>query len=128
MFTEQEDDLLTLLAVTIFADKRVFAREIEAFLHSSKTLNLGAGRSKKVNQDTLLLWFEANRQELKAIHTRDDFADWFADLTRRLAAYPDKEKLLGIMNDIARSDGEVHVSETALMVLCARNWNINIAA
>lgn len=128
MFTETEDDILTLLGITIFADKRVFAREIESFIESASELDLGTGRSERVNNDTLLLWFEANRQELKTLHTRTDFEPWITALIDRLAGYPHKERLLSIIYDISRSDGEIHVSETALMVLCARRWGLDLAA
>lgn len=127
MFTQQDDDILTLLATTIFADKRVYAREIETFLTAAQTLNVGAERTQPVTQSTLLLWFEANRDELSKIHKRDDFAAWLHDLIDRLSDYPNKDGFFDMMHKISISDGEVHVSETALSVICAERWNLQAA-
>ncbi len=127
MFTQRDDDLLTLLATMIFADKRVFAKEIEAFVDMAQRLHVGSERSKPVTRSTLLLWFEANKATLCNIHEHPDFENWLNEHLDRLKDYPGKSALLKMMNDIAASDGEVHVSETALCVLAARRWKLRAA-
>lgn len=127
MFSQQDDSVLTLLATTIFADKRVFAKEIEMFLSAAQSLPVGTERSAPVSQSTLLLWFEANRDELSSMHERDDFQSWITAILDDLADYPHHRDLLSAMHDVARADGQVHISETALAALCARHWGLRAA-
>ena len=124
MFTQRDDDLLTLLATMIFADKRVYAKEIEAFVEMAKHLRVGSERTKPITDSTLLLWFEANRDKLSEIHTRPDFEKWLNIRLDRLKDYPGKSAFLKMMGDVAAADGEVHISETALGVLAARRWKL----
>lgn len=127
MFTQEDDDILTLLATTIFADKRVYAKEIETFLSVAQELKVGAERSNPVTQTTLLLWFEANRDELAQIHDRKDASTWLHGLIDRLSGYSDKDTFLAMMSKISESDGEIHISEIALSAICARRWKLSAA-
>ena len=90
----------------------------------AKRLRVGAERSAPITDTTLLLWFEANKDSLAAMHTRSDFDTWLNKHLDRLTDYPGKSAFLKMMGEVSAADGEVHISETALSVLAARRWNL----
>ena len=65
MFTETIDNILKLLAVTVFADKRVFADEIDTFINSTTSLDALDNSEIDLSPDKLLVWFETHRDGLK---------------------------------------------------------------
>ena len=116
-------DILTLFALVIFADKRVFAREIEAFVDICVNTLSRNKHLKEMDEAEVLLWYEENRAEMKRYLDAPDFEEKFTALLDRLHPIPGKSEVLAAMNYIAASDGEVHVSETALIVLARRHWS-----
>ena len=122
MFSKTTHDVLTLLAVTVFADKHVYSSEIKEFINVAKTLPHCQNPDDKLSEARLLAWFEQNRLELKSLHASQAFEDWLLSLLERLSGLKDKTSLLQAMRLIARADGEVHISETALITLAKYYW------
>ena len=76
----------------------------------------------------LLSWFDTHRTELKAeLEQRNTFDNWIDKILDDLSDHPEKPAILNRMIKISKSDGEVHVSEKALIVITARHWNIRLA-
>ena len=126
MLSREIDDLLSLLALMIFADKRVLENEISAFVRLADKLQVAREIEPKLSEAKLSVWFETNKEQLQAVLTRDDFETWLYERLDRLKPLPDKISILAVLCDIASSDGEVHVSEKALIKLTADRWNIDI--
>ena len=127
MKTEELHDLLSLLAVTIIADKRVLSEEIDSFVEASNALYIARVMEPQLTEAKLLTWYEENKDELKQNVKSPGFEKWFYGCLDRLNHIRDKQAVLKVMADIANSDGELHVSERALMALAARYWNVEIA-
>ena len=124
MLSREIDDLLSLLALMIFADKRVLENEISAFVRLADKLQVAREIEPKLSEAKLSVWFETNKEQLQAVLTRDDFETWLYERLDRLKPLPDKISILAVLCDIASSDGEVHVSEKALIKLTADRWGI----
>lgn len=118
------DDLLTLLALTILADKRVFSQEVEAFLEAARTLQADLDMEANLTNASLLAWFENNRDSLKLTLTHPEFENRVNALFMRVSILPNKQPILERMLSIAASDDEIHVSEQALIILAAKHWNV----
>ena len=116
------DDLLSLLTLTIIADNRIFAQEIEVFLHASVTLQAELGFEPALGHAQLLTWFEDNRERISSLLTLADFEAALGGILARLAHLPDKTPILDQMHAISIADEEMHISETALITLAARHW------
>ena len=119
MFNREVEALLSLTAFSIFADKRVFANEIESFVKSAHQIE-AAGRSTiAVTEPKLLYWFEMNREQLqdKMKLGPAGLKRWLIMIMDDLAAFPDKDLILKLIRKISKSDGEYHISEKALCVL-----------
>ena len=127
MLARDIDDLLTLLALSIFVDKRVFAEEITTFMRESKTLQSGLQIEPRLTEARLLSWFEAHREALKKQVEALDFTSWIIPLLERLKPLHDKSLILDMMNEISISDGELHETEDNLIKLAAHHWDINYA-
>ena len=113
------DDLLSLLAATILADKRIFSEEIRAFGQAANQLAWIKQNHPGMSEARLLEWYEFNKDALdQKIHS-PYFKTWFYDCLDRLAGIEDKNSILNAISLISHSDGEVHVSERALMALAA---------
>lgn len=124
MISDDLHDLLNLLAAMIFADKRVFAREIETFLKMAETIRQLSPRDEAISEAKLLSWFDSNADFIREKLKTPGFESWFYECLDRLDNLYNKQALIDIMTQIARSDEEFHISEQALVVLTAKHWNL----
>ena len=126
MLSEELNDLLNLLGLMIFADKRVRKDEINAFVRLADKLQVARDIEPRLSEAKLTIWYENNKAELKDVMERPSFETWFNKCLERLESIPNKLSILSVLCDIASSDGEVHVSEKALIKLVAQRWNIAV--
>ena len=120
-----ENDILSLIAATIFADKRVYASEVETFLSASSKLKVLQDSKPALSEARLLAWYELNKDDIRQKITTPYFKDWFYQLLEQLSDVDDKQSILDVMHDISRADGSVHVSERALIALAKRFWGMS---
>lgn len=124
MISDDLHDVLSLLAATIFADKRVFATEIETFLKMTETIRKIRKTDEALSEAKLLSWFDANVDSIRHKLQTPDFEQWFYGCLDKLDGLYDKQALLDLMSKIAKADNEFHISEQALIVLTAKHWNL----
>jgi len=122
MFTSDKHNLLSLFAAMIAADKHVYAVEIDVFTVSVVQFFKTTDILPVPSQAQLLMWFELNRDDIRAKLTEDNFQTWFEALIGEVAQIYSIKSVLGVMQEIAEADGEVHISEKALLVLVNRYW------
>jgi len=116
-------DILSLIAATVFADKRVFASEIDVFIKATSKLKIVNHLAPKISEAKLLAWYEMNKDEIRQKLETPYFNDWLYDVLERLKDLPDKSEILETMRKISIADGDIHVSERALMALSERYWH-----
>lgn len=126
MISEELNDLLSLLVATIFADKRVFAKEIETFMGVATKLQLARNNRTHLSEAKLLSWFDSNTDSIRKKMRTPEFEPWLYGCLERLSHIENKRLVIDIMFDIANSDDEYHVSEKALITLIANYWNIDL--
>lgn len=119
------DDILTLLAVSIIADKQIYACEVEAFIEIATTIEAELGYPSTLSQTKLMAWFYRNNGRLKSMMSMPDFGEQLNGILDRLSALPNKAPILSRMHYIACSDQDLHVSEKALLTLAARHWQVS---
>lgn len=124
MISEKLHDLLSVIAVTIFADKRVFATEIETFLKMSEKVQQLRKSDDRLSEAKLLSWFDANSATIRDKIRTPQFESWFYASLDRLNGLYDKQSIIDIMSEIAKSDDDFHISEQALIVLTANRWKL----
>lgn len=125
MTSTEQNNILSLIAATIFADKRVYASEVEVFCKATANLKVLQQTTSKLSEAKILIWYEMNKDDIRQKITTPYFKDWFYDLLDQLSDVQDKKSILNIMQKISLADGDVHVSERALMALAKRYWGIN---
>ena len=146
------DNLLSLITASILADKRVFDCELDVFIKSTSQLNLECDfefseparlqvnsefkirASKqsntvndlqaKISEPELLKWYELNKDIIRNKIASPFFKDWFYELLDQLADLPNKGAITGIMREISQADGELHISERALITLAEQHWGM----
>lgn len=124
MFTKQVDAALTLIALSIFADKRILSTEISAFIESADVIQANLNSDIPITEAKLLVWFEMNRGNIKEKMeiSGKRFRTWLDQLLDEVDTLPDKRFIVELIESIARSDGEYHVSEVALAVIIDRKF------
>ena len=118
-------DILSLIAATVFADKHIFASEIDVFIKSTRNLKIVKRLEPKISEAKLLSWYELNKDEIQQNLSTPYFKDWFYAILERLNDVKDKESILDVMRKISRADGHIHVSERALIALSENYWHTN---
>lgn len=118
------NSVLNLIAATILADKRVFASEVEVFIQQASRLEIVQRLDPKISEAKLLAWYELYKEAIESNLRTPYFKDWYYGLLEQISSLQDKEKLLDVMRNISAADGEVHVSERALIILAERYWGI----
>ena len=114
MFPDNINSILKLLALAVFADKRVFADEIDTFINSAKNLEAFETSETDISPAKLLTWFESHRGELKdRLENLSTFEIWVNDILDNLSDHPEKHAILNRMIKIAKADRELHISEKA---------------
>lgn len=121
------NDILTVLAVGVFADKRIHSSEIQVFIRSVSRITLSNREVPKISEAEALMWFELNKDKVREIFAgpRSEFDAWFIPILKRVGAHADKEALLHLLNMIFLADQEMHISEKALMTLVQHVWGLD---
>ena len=119
VFNRQVEALLTIFALSIFADKRVLSSEISALIKSAEDIDSRVNSSLPVTEAKLLMWFETNRMRLedKLRLGPIGFKRWFESVMSDLSDFSDQALLTDLLHRTSLADGELHVSEKALRIL-----------
>lgn len=124
MISDELHDVLSLLAATIFADKRVFAKEVETFLKAADEIGQLRKVKENISEAKLLSWFDSNVDIIRQRLQTSEFGPWFYGCLDRLDGLENKQALVNMMTQIAKADDEFHISEQALIVLTSNHWNL----
>ena len=126
MKQSEMNDILMVLAVGIYADKKIHSSEIKVFIKSVSRVNLSKRKLPKISEARALAWFENNKDNVRHIFAgpRSEFDKWFVPILERVGVHAEKAALIHLLNMIFLADNEVHVSETALMALVKRVWRL----
>jgi len=117
-------DVLSLIAATVFADKHVYASEIEVFMKSTSQLKVVHSLEPKISEAKILLWYEMNKEVVRGNLATPYFKDWFYGILDRLKEIPNKDTIIETMHKISIADGKIHVNERALITLAERHWGL----
>ena len=127
MLDTELEDILTVLAVGVYADKRIFASEIQAFTRSVSGVALSRRENSTVTGAQALLWFEMNKDEIrdKIDGPRPEFDAWIIPILERVSEHGNIDELIGLLDIISVADDEFHISEKAFIVLVKKIWGLN---
>lgn len=123
--TLENENILKLLAMTAFADKRLLSVEITAFVNVVIDLQNTGIMSSDYTEAQLFIWFETHKIEIKSELSQRGFEPWLYSCLDNLSEFENKKALFEAMFKVAYSDDEEHISETALAVLVAKYWDID---
>ena len=116
------DNILSLLAATVVVDQRVYEDEVTAFINGVKRLSAESLIKANLSYDKIRTWFEAHQKEIRKNVTSPFFKEWVAALLDRMPYIENKSSILAVMNDIAKADGRVHISERVLVSFTENYW------
>lgn len=124
MFSREVDAVLSVIALSIFADKRVLSTEITAFVKSADIIEAHVRSDIPVTEAKLLMWFEINREHIQSKMQLGSvgFKQWFDSVVETFSLLPDKTFIADIVELISNADGELHISEKAWSVMLERRF------
>jgi len=124
MFNHQLEAVLSIMALSIFADKRVLSTEITAFVDAADKVKQNVTTDLPITEAKMLLWFELNRERIRDNMQLGsaEFSAWFSSLLRDLSGLQNKKFISEIVRSIAHADGELHISEQALAIMIDRKF------
>ncbi len=108
---------MTLLAVMVIADRKIISTEITAWVKSVISACRQSDQLSVPSEARLYEWFDAEWLPLRETMTNRDLDTWLTPLIDRVLKVCSHATLMGLLEDIAQSDGETHISEKALTVL-----------
>jgi len=125
MIEPEFEDILTVLAVGILADKKIISTEIQVFIRSVSSVQLSTLDLDRVSGAMALSWFEMNKDFIreKFDGPRSDFDAWLVPILERIREHVEKEEFMKLLNEIFLADDELHISESAMMVLVNMVWD-----
>jgi len=121
VFTQDIEDILTLFAMTILADRRLFMEELELFMDLSGMIEPFNTSPEQLTGANMLEWFENNKEHLLVKLDAPDFETWIKTILERLAPLSDKSIILKAMSALSIADDNVHISERSLLSLTAKH-------
>ncbi len=119
-------DIMTVLAVGIFADKKIHSSEIKVFIESVSRVKLSNHALPMISEAKALTWYEMNKDIVrdKFAGPRSEFDGWFVPILTQVGKHADKDAFMKLLDKIFIADNELHISETALSVLIRRVWGL----
>lgn len=124
MSCKKLDNVLSLLAATIFADHRVVSVEVDVFLKSANRLNVIKDLNPKISEDKLRRWYDSHKQDISDKMNTPFYKDWIYKLLDQISDIDDKASIISVMKDISKADGKVHINERVLFTLAAQYWGL----
>jgi len=124
MDTSQWTHILTLLAVTVMVDQRVYKEEVDCFVEQALALKDDVSPDMLFSRKMVFDWFVVHRDEIKTWlgepepHTR---------ILRHILALgenPHRAKFLDAMYAVAMADNDYHKSEVGTLALAAKHWHL----
>jgi len=130
MIDTELEDILTVLAIGVYADKRIFASEIQAFTRSVSGVELSKRENSKVSGAQALMWFETHKDDIRAKFDgpRPEFDAWIVPILERVSEHGNIDELIRLLDTISVADDEFHISEKAFIVLAKKAWGRNKAS
>ena len=119
MISPLNQAILELLAMTIFADKKIHSDEIRAFVDAVRTLEAKAILSGVASEASTILWYEQNKERLMDQLRLPNFEIWLEATLDHFRGLSHRQDILDAIDAIAQADGELHASERALHRLVA---------
>ena len=126
MTSESWHDVLTLMAMVILADKRVYKEEVDTFVESITELNNKISPDMFMTQSMAFEWFKSNRERVKNLLIGKDAKTNVRETVLRVGNLPHKPYIVECMRNIANADNEYHSSEHSVIKQAAYNWKIAI--
>ena len=116
-------DVMTLLAVMVVVDGKVFKEEVDTFIEEaiklSELVGLEASFSKKLAFD----WYVTRRTDIKKICAISEPSAQVIALIKALKESPHRFAVLASMNKIALADQNFHPAEFNTLSLAGKEWN-----
>ncbi len=120
------NDILTLLAMLVLADHRIYKEELDAFTSTVEHINLQVRPDIIVTHTMAFDWFIHNREQIRNRLNDARTDQTLTDLIKRTRSLPGKASILKAMVEIAKTDQHFHNDDKHMLRKVATGWNIRL--
>ncbi len=127
MEQRQWQDTLTLLAMMIFADEKVYPEEVDTFKKAALELRDIVTPNLMLTNHMLSEWFKLHKDEIVESLKPWNYDASLAKLMERMNEIPNKKDIIVALMKIAIADGQRHVLEDRILVVACRAWDLDVS-
>jgi len=119
-------DILTLLSMMILADEKVYQEEVEAFKKAAVELKDMICPEVMLTEHMAFDWFTLHREDIMLQMSTFNYPTAVTKTLENLKGLPDKQMFVMALLKIAISDGFEHGSESRLINMAAKHWDVDV--
>ena len=120
----QWNHILTLLAITVVVDGRVYKEEVDTFVTRTLSLKEDASPSMLFSKKMVFDWFVVHRDEIIAWLKEPEAHKRILKHILAIGENPHRAKIMNAMYAIAIADDNYHKTEVDTISLAAKHWNV----
>jgi len=124
MDPSQWNHILTLLAVTVVVDGKVYKEEVDTFVSQALGLKDETSPDMLFSKKMVFDWFVVHRDEIIKWLGEPDSQTRILRHVLALGENPHRSKVMAAMYAIAISDGNYHKSEVDTLSMASKHWNV----
>lgn len=124
MEPSQWNHILTLLAVTVVVDGRVYKEEVDTFVNEALGLKEKASPKMLFSKKMVFDWFVVHRDEIMKWLKEPNPQKRILQHILALGENPHRAKIMSAMYAIALADENYHKSEIDTLAMAAKHWGV----
>jgi len=127
MNIDRWNDIFTLLAMVIIADKRVYKEEVDTFVASAMKIKAAVDDETLITPDLVFEWFRGHRAAIlndantKQLHVKA------LSIIIAMKSFAHRKTVLRAMVAVSVADNEMHPTEESLLTIAAKHWGLNLS-
>jgi len=126
MNIDRWNDIFTLLAMVIIADKRVYKEEVDTFVDSAMKIKAAVDDGTLITRDLVFEWFRGNRAEIMNDANSKQLNIKALSIIMSMKKFPHRKTVLRAMVAVSVADNEMHPTEESLITIAAAHWGLNV--
>ncbi len=125
MNIDRWNDIFTLLAMVIIADKRVYKEEVDTFVDSAMKIKAAVDDETLITRDLVFEWFRGHRAAILADANDKQLHVKALSIIIAMKNFKHRKTVLRAMVAVSVADNEMHPTEESLITIAAKHWGLN---
>lgn len=124
---KDQDEILTLLAISILVDKRLRDEEISAFCQEAQSLMREFKDQDLMPRTEFKRWLAAHKDSISRQLSGNNRNSYMSGAVNNILDPKLRKSILLSLFKLSVSDFNLHAHETELLLLCKNEWDIPLS-